>query len=68
MYIIRTVVIGPVETVEYSLRCTKISHFLVCLVEDNESDKEGKTALTCNLHIFPMPCERAPVEDMANRF
>ena len=56
------------ETVEDRLKCTKPNYFLVPLVEDNGSEKDARPALSCDSHSFPMPYERAPVEDTANRF
>jgi hypothetical protein len=55
-----------VETVEDRLKSTNNSYFLPCLVEDNRLEKDGEPELSCDIHSFPMPCERASVEDVAS--
>jgi hypothetical protein len=55
MYIIKTVVIGSVETVEDGINITKTGYLLVRMVEENRKEKNGERGARCGFHSFPMP-------------
>jgi hypothetical protein len=53
MYIIRTVVIGSVETVEDGINITKTGYLLVRMVEENKKEKDGERRGAMRFSQFP---------------